>query len=175
MFRNCCTYERVSTPPVPAFIFDFYWLDLCINPMPHHSTLREFLTMKVFLSFLLIFSPQNTFCAWENGTGSLAYNTSNGDEAEDRMCQNSGFTDNFLFTPLIGFQPATPRWLWKRVWVIPIGYFLKSNVWGQLLEFCLNFSPAWNPQIWRSVQPTRTPIPGQTWCRKSISSLFRYF
>ena len=24
MFGNCCTYERVSTPPVPAFIFDFY-------------------------------------------------------------------------------------------------------------------------------------------------------
>ena len=31
MFRNCCTYERVSTPPVPAFILDFYWLDLCIK------------------------------------------------------------------------------------------------------------------------------------------------
>ena len=100
--------------------------------MPHHSTLREFLAMKVFLSFLLIFSPQNSFCAWENGT-SLADNVSNGDEAEVRMCQNSGFTDNFLFTPLIGLQPATPRWLWKRVWVV----FEK-----QCFEFCLNFSPA---------------------------------
>ena len=101
--------------------------------MPHHSTLREFLAMKLFLSFLLIFSPQNSFCAWENGTGSLADNVSNGDEAEVRMCQNSGSTDNFLFTPLIGLQPATPRWLWERVWVV----FEK-----QCFEFCLNFSPA---------------------------------
>ena len=62
--------------------------------------------MKVFLSLLLIFSPQNTFCAWENGTGSLADNVSNGDEAEVRMYQSPGSTDNVLFTPLKDLQKA---------------------------------------------------------------------
>ena len=73
--------------------------------MPHHSTLREFLAMKLFLSFLLIFSPQNTFCAWQNGASS-ADNVSNGDEADVRMYQSPGSTDNVLFTPLKDLQKA---------------------------------------------------------------------
>ena len=48
MFRNCCTYERVSTPPVPAFIFDFYWLDLCIKPDVINGCLETVAHIKEF-------------------------------------------------------------------------------------------------------------------------------